>query len=220
MYSVVIDSREHDLIKLLDDPKTGQLDVGDIHIIANDGSIACIIERKTLDDFSASIVDGRYREQKQRLLALGKPIVYLVEGATKGARGVPYSTLQSAMISLSFRDGIHVVRSSSMGESVQLLEIMVKKVDQLLSDHPVKQYIPNPCIKGKKRDNYTAGVVYHNMLSCIPHVSETTARAISATYPSIPLLQARLMEHGEHALCHLKFIGPTVSKRIYDALCG
>jgi len=46
------------------------LDIGDI-IIYN-GSYKLIIERKTINDLVSSIKDGRYREQKMRLLSYRK----------------------------------------------------------------------------------------------------------------------------------------------------
>lgn len=40
-----------------------------------------IIERKTADDLAASIMDGRYEEQKFRLRNCGiNNVIYLVEG--------------------------------------------------------------------------------------------------------------------------------------------
>ena len=40
-----------------------------------------IVERKTADDLAASIVDGRYEEQKVRLKNCGiNNVIYLIEG--------------------------------------------------------------------------------------------------------------------------------------------
>ena len=41
------------------------LDYGDFCIFNNENPFI-IIERKTLDDLSSSIIDGRYKEQKQK----------------------------------------------------------------------------------------------------------------------------------------------------------
>ena len=41
-----------------------------------------IVERKTADDLAASIMDGRYDEQKFRLKSCGiNNVIYLVEGS-------------------------------------------------------------------------------------------------------------------------------------------
>ena len=88
---IIIDSREQ---KLYEDIISRDLDVytdkiniqyktidlGDIHIIYND--IVLIFERKTISDLQSSIQDGRYREQKSRMLANYKPEIlsYIIEG--------------------------------------------------------------------------------------------------------------------------------------------
>ena len=66
------------------------LPIGDIIISDDDAKVdKIIIERKTLNDLSASIKDGRYAEQSFRLNGLNHPnhnIIYLIEGdLTKGS---------------------------------------------------------------------------------------------------------------------------------------
>ena len=54
-----------------------QLDIGDICI--SDGDVSKGVEKDGVD-LSSSIVDGRYHEQKARLLASGTSIGYIIEG--------------------------------------------------------------------------------------------------------------------------------------------
>ena len=86
---LVLDVRENELIKrfklLKIDYITEQLDLGDIKVLLDD-EIVSIIERKTINDLSASIKDGRYKEQKLRLLNTDidrTKIVYVIEGEFK-----------------------------------------------------------------------------------------------------------------------------------------
>ena len=88
---IIIDAREH---KLYEDIIARDLDtyndkieiikenieLGDIHIIYND--IFFIFERKTTGDLQSSIQDGRYKEQKTRMLAnyTQRQISYIIEG--------------------------------------------------------------------------------------------------------------------------------------------
>ena len=60
------------------------LEYGDFCIFNNEDPFI-IIERKTLDDLSSSIIDGRYKEQKQKMLSLvdRKKIYYIIEGTIK-----------------------------------------------------------------------------------------------------------------------------------------
>ena len=38
-----------------------------------------VIERKTNSDMQSSLIDGRYKEQKNRMLSTGIPILYILE---------------------------------------------------------------------------------------------------------------------------------------------
>ena len=66
---LIIDTREHGLIKMLKENDISfnieQLDLGDV-ILKKNEEIMLIIERKSISDLKASIVDGRNREQKAR----------------------------------------------------------------------------------------------------------------------------------------------------------
>lgn len=58
-----------------------------------------IIERKTADDLAASILDGRYEEQKFRLKNCGvNNVIYLVEGTPGQYCKIPESVLKKAGI--------------------------------------------------------------------------------------------------------------------------
>ena len=66
--NLIIDSRETKLLALLRIPHTVEsLPIGDIMIESPDHRL--LIERKTCEDLTASIKDGRYREQRSRLLS-------------------------------------------------------------------------------------------------------------------------------------------------------
>jgi ERCC4-type nuclease len=77
---MIVDYRERDLSSAIAaagmEHTTDNLHVGDVAIF--DGS-ETIIERKTLSDLRASIIDGRYREQKERLKSSGLNVIYLLE---------------------------------------------------------------------------------------------------------------------------------------------
>jgi len=92
-----VDFREHDLIARFKaegvEHTVKSLPLGDI-IIENNG-VTAIVERKRTDDFAASITDGRFREQKARLMASGAIVIYLMEGTLYG-QSKPPQTLSSA----------------------------------------------------------------------------------------------------------------------------
>ena len=115
-----------------------QLDIGDLAFIKGD-TYYCIIERKTLNDLAASIKDGRYNEQKVRILNsdFGKThkhrIYYLLEGDWTQAKrntkvnGLPTSTLTSAAISMFARDNIKVYMTKDKFETVEFLAALYQK---------------------------------------------------------------------------------------------
>lgn len=103
-----------------------------------------VVERKTFHDLSASIVDGRYDEQKMRLLeAPGlDAVVYLVEGPgplfgvapeeKAGGnsrafgqrllqRSLPASTLSTSVVHTQLISGFHVLQATSTPHSLALL---------------------------------------------------------------------------------------------------
>ena len=69
---MILDVRERELIPLLPQWTTKQIPVGDIWIGLSGEEIqpgGVVAERKSVRDFEASFLDGRYREQRSRLLA-------------------------------------------------------------------------------------------------------------------------------------------------------
>ena len=134
---IKIDTREHELFKRCEAtinavPKfsaiklvSETLPLGDI--IINDGTDDCIIiERKTLNDLSASIKDGRYEEQSYRLNGLhhhNHNIIYLIEGDINRLNNrfkdnkLEKLTLYSAILSLNYYKGFSVIRTFSLEET-------------------------------------------------------------------------------------------------------
>ena len=130
---LVLDVRENELIKrfklLKIDYITEQLDLGDIKVLLDD-EIVSIIERKTINDLSASIKDGRYKEQKLRLLNTDidrTKIVYVIEGEFKeGLNLLPYSTLLSSIVGMIVRDNIKVYRTFNLIETADFIRKIIR----------------------------------------------------------------------------------------------
>ena len=85
----LLDTRESDLIKILEGAEVKQLPVADIWLgVDSEGKMmegGVIIERKSIRDLEASILDGRYREQRGRILSYCQENktqpMYILEGA-------------------------------------------------------------------------------------------------------------------------------------------
>ena len=127
------DYREKALIRLVPNAKELAPPVGDIWIGDLSGTDLCaggvILERKTGADLEASIMDGRYKEQKARLLAYSEQhkvaIGYVVEGIldSLGAR-LPESALLKHITRLQFHYRIPVIQTASSKETVRIAELI------------------------------------------------------------------------------------------------
>jgi DNA excision repair protein ERCC-4 len=95
-----------------------RLDLGD-YLVGN----RVLIERKTVADFSASIVDGRLFRQACRMASGACRPLVLIEGHVPlgGACGVGREAIQGAMIMLAVFLNIPCLRSFDAGESVALI---------------------------------------------------------------------------------------------------
>ncbi len=121
---------------------------GDYAIVSPAGRLLAIVERKTLDDYGASIKDGRHAN-KQKLLAArlqtGCRIIYIVEGADPvtsrdpyglKARcgGIPWTTIESSIIHLSLRDDIAHYRTRDSIHTAKMLAGMVRFYNSFLEN--------------------------------------------------------------------------------------
>lgn len=186
--AIRIDSREHDLVaQCLQDGlehTVETLPVADIAI-----GTFFLFERKRVDDFAASIKDGRWREQKARMLAWRDQhpecrVFYIIEGSM-GRTPMPKKTLFSAMANTILRDGIHVLRTASIAETALYLRVFSEKCGQTLASH---SGIRAPTTKRKRAEDNA----WLRMLMCVKGVSERVAEAIVAVYPTLPTLQEQL----------------------------
>lgn len=131
---LLIDNREHALIDLFkkatDLPyelKIKALDVGDAWICAegNEESPEYVIERKTVADLDSSYKDGRYRDQKMRLINCTAPMVILMVEGYSGDRckdQVGKKRLLSTFTHCLFRDSISVYHTPSLQDSYEWID--------------------------------------------------------------------------------------------------
>lgn len=213
MLKLLLDCREHKLIEIFPDTETKQLDIGDIHFIDENDNVKCIVERKTLNDLSSSIIDGRYKEQKCRLLSSGYKVIYIIEGLSKNNYGVKHNTLLSALLNTQLRDNIVVIRSKDINETANILVLLKEKLNGY--EHQSNLNYSNE-IYIKKSKNLTKEVVYKNQLSCIPGISIKIATEIIKVYPTFPILISKFQENGCNMLSTIDGIGNIISKKVYD----
>lgn len=232
MIKILLDVRERKVIdKLrLEFEKNGNkidyeiemLDLGDFVFMREDGS-KVIVERKTWDDFSKSIVDGRYREQKIRYKSQPWQVIYLLEGDCKSVVKRKQDIIESCMLSMIIRDKISVIKTKNINDTTKWLIKMYNKLIKLgdiSKEEPT--YLDTLCVN--KKDNLTPEICFQNQLRQIPGVSTKIAKIISKEYPNFPALISKyetLEEENRPALLKeintgKRRLGKKLSAKIYN----
>ena len=141
---LIIDARERnvtrhakELEEITCEIKT--ITTADYVVLSPLGNIIAAIERKSLEDFAASLKDGR-ADNKKKLLDLksqyGCRLIYIIEGpAFPGPNeyfgNIPYRYIESSIFHLMMRDGITVMQTRDTLHTAQILVRFVKSMDTL-----------------------------------------------------------------------------------------
>lgn len=239
MIKLILDNRETQLISLIKDRdldkytneisiETQQLDIGDIHVVTDTRTL--IFERKTVNDLLSSVKDGRYKEQKLRLLSSGYDITYIIEGddvlSSKNQRNI--DLLLSIYMYSMYRDNIHLVFTKNINDTctflLSLCVKMIQKPDKFVKSADNSEYIEHVShIKTKKIENITPDNCYLMQLSQIPSISICIAKNIQKHYVSMRDLIKALNDIQDHAdrivmLCQIDKIGKEKAKKILEYL--
>jgi ERCC4-type nuclease len=193
-----IDNRERDLIKLLQDNNinitTQNLDIGDIQIIYLDNNDVqfnlVTIERKTYDDLSTSIKDGRYKEQKNRILnsiSSNTRKIYLLEGNNKDFK-LSKNVLEGTIINTIVRDNIHIFISKNINDTINFITNIMKNINKYkenIINNKNNIETNNVLISTSKKSNMNSETCFTNMLSGIPGISKKTSTSFIDKYKNI-----------------------------------
>ncbi|RKP36400.1 hypothetical protein BJ085DRAFT_14155 [Dimargaris cristalligena] len=100
-----------------------------------------IVERKRMDDLIASIKDGRYQEQKNRLRSCGaERVTYLVEGNhSEEDRWIGPATIQTAISETQTIHGFAVKRTPTIEASLDYLALMTSQLQKYLEPQALHQ---------------------------------------------------------------------------------
>lgn len=237
----IIDIRERDLIRLLNSPTTKALPIADIWIgVSNVNGEpeptlekgALLIERKTIRDLEASILDGRYREQKARLMAYceekGAIPMYILEGSYFTASGrLGPQALMKIVARLQCKYKIAVLHTQSLAETSQIIEALHT---QFQTDPD--NFTPNTCadtsepitarntIHVQKKANASDPRYFATAsLAQCPGLSTKMAEVLTAHFKSWDqIYTATQKEIEELVQPNGRKIGPAVATRLYELL--
>ncbi len=222
--SILLDNREHGLIPLLPAAKVQQLPVGDAWVQIADGQTALVVERKTTADFEASFLDGRYREQRTRLLAFcaehKAKALYILEGGLEGrTRSLQRPALQKLVHRLLLRYGVAVWCTRNLEDTAATLSLLTTQVQEdpkVFEGEQLSYTDVMHTTKKANKDDPTAFAVA--ALQGCPGISAKAATAIWSAVGSWPTLL--VME--EKTLADIKVgerrLGPAVAKRLVALL--
>jgi len=193
MYNDIIE-RDLDNYKERVQINSENLLLGDIHITYE--NITHIFERKTLQDLQASILDGRYKEQKARLLSTTpqKYITYIIEGdniLSPNSYSKNKSMIQSAYLHTLFRDNIRIIYTKNIEETTTLILLISTKILDRPEKFLYEEYTADKCytdfvkLKKKKIDNIDTKSCFIMQMSQIPMISNIIAKNIYSKYTSM-----------------------------------
>jgi ERCC4-type nuclease len=244
---IALDVRERALSDALDacgvTYASRSLDVGDVafYAEARGAEPIMVVERKTLADLAASIKDGRYKEQKSRLLSSvpASAIVYLLEVGAPSAFSFDARmrhshmapSLQGAVCSLLVGYGFRVVMTRDVAETAAFLKRAADRLATTVGEDPrpadARSYASAACeasIKVKKRDNVDARQCFLQQLCQIPGVSAKLAATLAAEFGCMRRLYSEMLplsrDQRVKRLASLSLIGVKSGGRIHDYLFG
>jgi ERCC4-type nuclease len=222
----LLDIRERDLIPLMPNWPVKMLPIGDLWIGVKDEEIqegSIIAERKTVTDFESSFLDGRYREQRTRLLAYcsekkAKPF-YIIEGSfDRTQQRLEKKALWKLLTRLSLRYGIGLFFTKSLEETAELGEILLEqwKEDPKVFQGETVSYAET--LHVNKKDN-TSQVVQTMMIAQVPGISVKTAQALLLTHKTFEsVFKATEAELATTQVTETRKFGAAAAKKLWTAL--
>jgi ERCC4-type nuclease len=172
--------------------------VGDIWIGTENGDPlpnSVLIERKSVADLEASIMDNRYREQRSRLMSYATEkkahVAYIIEGELDrlGAR-LTKQALMKHITRLALRYHIAVFQTASIKETAELCQLIQDqwKADPTTFEQPATMTYVETRGKTREENSDDPAVFISTVLQACRGVSSAGAKAISAVYPNLEAL--------------------------------
>lgn len=89
-----------------------------------------VVERKTVEDFCGSIMDGRIKEQAEKMKKYGKRFVVIIGDLDKRVSKINKNCLMGKMVSMMI-DGVMVIQVSNEMEFVWVMRNVIEKYAHL-----------------------------------------------------------------------------------------
>jgi ERCC4-type nuclease len=231
----MLDDREHGLRELLPLWPVAHLAVGDIWVGVSTESPenqepeikpnGLLIERKSVADLEASILDNRYREQRSRMMAYATEkkahVVYIIEGELDRIQfRLSKQALMKHLTRLALRYHIAVFQTASIKETAELCQLLMDqwKADPTTFEQPATMTYVETRGKTRESNSDDPAVFLATVLQACRGVSSTGAQAIMAIYQNMEaLMKAELTALAEIKVGKQKF-GTVKATRLYNLL--
>jgi len=189
-----------------------------------------VIERKRITDFEASFLDGRYREQRGRILSFcqqppdhHQPL-YLLEGAWTSLTGrITKKAMIKLLNRLTLRYQLPILHTSSVQETAEWIECLLEqwKEDPASVKRTQELVKVTDGIHVQKKQNASdpRAFLVAALAQC-PGVSIKVAESLATAYPSLALLLTLSPKDLEAHKVGARRLGPAVAKRLWGLLHG
>lgn len=208
VHQIAVDHSERHSALLDAVRRSGAFDVRITHLATGDYLIdnKVLIERKSVADFTASLVDGRLFPQVARLAHSSYRSLLLIEGPTPATiPHVPPHSVEGALVSIAAMWRVPVLHTSDPEQSLRMLRLLA---DQVAG--------PNERILrrfDRKPKRLTSRRLY--LLQGLPRVGPALAQRLLAQFGSIE----RIFTADAAALAEVCGIGPKTAARIRELVC-
>lgn len=185
-----------------------------------------VVERKRMTDFEASFLDGRYREQRGRILSFcqkgdHQPL-YLLEGAWNSLTGrITKKAMIKLLNRLTLRYQIPLLHTESVEETAEWVECLMEqwKEDPSALRRTQELVKVTDGLHIQKKQNASDPTAF--LVACLaqcPGLSVKMAESLVAAYPSLSSLLALTPKELEDHKVGARRLGPAVAKRLWGLL--
>jgi Fanconi anemia group M protein len=204
---VIADSRElgalvtRELAKLDVQVKSETLEVGDFVL-----SDRVVVERKEVDDFASSIIDGRLFEQAAKLnQSYAKPVMIVEGERLTGSGRVRPEAMMGAYASILIDFGIPIVWAREPSETAQLIFAIARREQVQEKRSPRIMTTPKPSTIEQQQEF---------IVSSLPNIDNTRARRLLSHFQTVE----RLFSASKEDLMSVSGIGDRISEEIRRVL--
>jgi DNA excision repair protein ERCC-4 len=182
------------------DVRMTRLEVGD-YLIDNQ----VLIERKSVADFAASLVDGRLFPQVARLAHSRCRSLLLIEGPTASISNVHVHAIEGALVSIAAMWRLPVLHSSDLEQSVRMLRFLADQMRGPRQD-ALRRF-------DRKPKRFASRRLF--LVQALPGVGPALARRLLDHFGSVE----RIFTADADDLREVRGVGPTKAGRIRALVC-